>query len=365
MDLASHKFISLFDPEQAEELCKAAILEKFNRKTILFEEGEKSDCLYLILEGLVEFKKNVGENRYETLTQAGPNSFFGELGILDGQPRSTQAIVFKGSTLAKIPDYRMMKVLDGMKGSKAIEIFSYMTQRLRDSTEQYIKQVVHKQKMVLLGEMVNTVIHDFKSPLSSITLASGMVKEQHSDEDTIEWCDLIRIQAQRIADMAEEFLEFTQGESALNKHPMKLEKAFQYFERLNRVYLSQANVELTIDCDENIILNADENKLLRVWQNLVGNAVEAFMERGGKIEIRARIEDDRVKTIVRDNGPGIPEEIGDRLFESFVTYGKRGGTGLGTAIAKSIVDAHGGKISFESIRDRGTTFYISLPLYRG
>ncbi|MDY6939016.1 MAG: ATP-binding protein [Cyanobacteriota bacterium] len=365
MDLASHKFILLFDPEQAEELCQAAIIEKFTHKTVLFKEGEKSDCLYLILEGSVEFQKQVGENRYQTLTQAGPNAFFGELGLLDGQPRSAHAIVFEDSILAKIPDYRMMKVLDGMKGSKAIEIFSYMTQRLRDSTEQYIKQVVHKQKMVLLGEMVNTVIHDFKSPLSSITLASGMLKEQHDDEDTIEWCDLIKAQAQRIADMAEEFLEFTQGEAALNKKPMKLADALRYFERLNRVYLNQASVELTIDCDENIILNADENKLLRVWQNLVGNAVEAFMERGGKIEILARAKGREVETIVRDNGPGIPEEIKSRLFESFVTYGKRGGTGLGTAIAKSMIDAHDGRISFESNPDGGTTFHIYLPLYPG
>jgi signal transduction histidine kinase len=65
---------------------------------------------------------------------------------------------------------------------------------------------------------------------------------------------------------------------------------------------------------------------------------------------------------IRDNGPGIPEVIRDRLFEAFVTHGKHSGTGLGTAIAKSIIDAHGGQISFQSNCQEGTTFYIRLPL---
>jgi signal transduction histidine kinase len=361
MDLKSHKFISFFEPEQAAELCRVAIIETFPNQTVIFDEGDLSDFLYLVLEGQVEFRKHIGSNQYQTLTQALPNSFFGELGILDGQPRSTQAIVCDQATLAKIPGHSLMEILDSTRGSVAIKLFSYMIQRLRESTEDYVKQIVHKEKMVLLGEMLNTVIHDFKSPLSGINLASGMIKELHPDEETVEWCDLIQAQAQRMSAMVEEFLEFVRGNAVLNRQPVNLARALKRFERLNRVYFQEAQVEFVIQTAD-VVVNADENKLLRVIQNLVGNAVEAFKGCGGRVELTVWANEEEVQIQIHDNGPGIPEAIRERLFEAFVTYGKHSGTGLGTAIAKSIVDAHGGQISFQSNGEEGTTFYIRLPL---
>ncbi|HAJ62933.1 MAG TPA: cyclic nucleotide-binding protein [Cyanobacteria bacterium UBA8543] len=362
MDLESHKFISFFEPEQAAELCRVAIVEHFPNQTVLFEEGDISDFLYLVLAGQVEFRKYIGSNHYQPLTKAFPNSFFGELGVLDGQPRSTQAVVCEEAILAKIPGRSLMEVLDQTKGSVAIKLFSYMIQRLRDSTEEYVQQIVHKEKMVLLGEMLNTVIHDFKSPLSGINLASGMVKEQHPDEETVEWCDLIQAQAQRMSTMAEECLEFVKGNAVLNIKPINLAQALQRFEKLNRVYFQEAQVEFVMQV-EDVMVNADENKLLRVVQNLVSNAVEAFNGRGYcRVELKAFVSEDEVQIMIHDNGPGIPEQIKDRLFEAFVTFGKHSGTGLGTAIAKSIIDAHGGRIAFQSSCYEGTTFYINLPL---
>src|SRR5919199_941817 len=118
MDLKSHKFISFFEPEQAAELCRVAIVENFPNQTVLFEEGDISDFLYLVLAGQVEFRKHIGSNHYQSLTKAFPNSFFGELGVLDGQPRSTQAIVCEEATLAKIPAPKLMEILDRTKGTK-------------------------------------------------------------------------------------------------------------------------------------------------------------------------------------------------------------------------------------------------------
>lgn len=362
MELKSHKFVSFFEPEQAAALCCIAIVENLPDRAIIFDEGDSSDFLYLVLAGQVEFRKRIAPNQYQTLTKALPNGFFGELGILDGEPRSTQAIVCQEATLAKIPGQGLMNILENTKGSVAIKLFGYMIQRLRDSTDDYVKQVVRKQKMVLLGEMLNTVIHDFKSPLSGINLASGMIKELYpEDEETVEWSNLIQAQAHRMSIMAEEFLEFVRGNTVLNKQPINLTQSMQRFERLNRVYFQEAQVEFVIEI-EDVVVHVDENKLLRVIQNLVGNAVEAFKGNGGRVEFKAWINESDVNIKIHDNGPGIPEAIKDRLFEAFVTYGKHSGTGLGTVIAKSIVDAHGGEISFESSCEEGTTFYIRFPV---
>jgi signal transduction histidine kinase len=363
MDLESHKFISFFKPEQAAELCQMAIVETLSEGAIIFEEGDTSDFLYLILDGQVEFRKRIGYNQYQTLTKGFTNGFFGEMGILDGQPRSAQAIVSEKVILAKVSRKNLMNVLDSIQGSEAVKIFSYMTQRLRESTEDYVKQVLHREKMVLFGEMVNTIIHDFQSPLSSIHLASSMISEQHPDEDTVDLCASITEQAQRMSNMAAEFLEFARGNPAIRQSPVYLSAVIHNFERLNRIYFNQKSVEFIVKCDENILIYADENKLLRVLQNLVGNSVDAFRDRGGRVEICTTQNENHVKMTIYDNGPGIPAGIRDRLFEPFVTYGKGGGTGLGTAIAKSIIEAHKGTISFTSTPQEGTTFYVSLPLY--
>jgi signal transduction histidine kinase len=360
MDLASHRFISYFEQEQAELLCQVAEVQSFPQEKIVFEEGEIPDFLYLVLVGQVEFSKRTPEGKYQTVAIAKPNDFFGEFGVLDGQPRSARAVVCQNSTLAKISRETLMETLRIAKGSAVLHLFGYITQHLRSTTDQYVKQLVHKEKMVVVGEMVSTIIHDFKSPFTGIQLSSEMLKDLHPDEETAEWCELIQLQVQRMLGMADEVLEFSRGNATLHKKTFNLSQTLQQFEKLNRVYFNSANVDLVIHSAD-VMIEADENKILRVLQNLVGNAVEAFDGKGGKVEVKIEADGTWAKILIADNGPGIPESIREHLFDAFITFGKRGGTGLGTAIAKSIVDAHGGNISFESPAFQGTTFCLKLP----
>ncbi len=361
MDLASHRFISYFDIPEAQQLCDLAVVEQFTDQSIIFEEGEDPSFLYLVLEGQVEFKKQASLNQYQTVAVANTNDFFGEFGVLDGQPRSARAMAAGQVKLAKISRPDLMEILSNAKGKVILNLFSYIIHHLRVTTNQYVNQLVRKEKMELVGEMVNTILHDFRSPFTGIQLSSAMLKEMHPDEETQEWCDLISMQIQRMLGMAEEVLEFAKGTTVLYRKPVTVAKMLQYFEKLNRVYFQSTQVEFSVKAEEDCIIYVDENKLIRVFQNLVGNAVEAFEKPGGKIVITATGTEEWVKIAIADNGPGIPDAIREHLFDAFVTYGKRSGTGLGTAIAKSIIDAHGGKIEFKSIPQEGTTFYILLP----
>lgn len=363
MDIQSHQFIAFFEPEQAEELSARAIIETFSDHVVIFEEGEVSDYLYLVLEGTVLFRKHTINDHYQIVAQANSNDFFGEFGILDGKPRSAQAMVCEGATLAKFPRNVLIEILNNTKGETVLHLFNFIIQRLRTTTEEFVKQVTYKDKMVLLGEMVNTIIHDFKSPLSSINLSSSMLREMYeSDEDTLEWCDLIQQQSIRMTAMAEELLEFSRGSANLCKQDINLTAALYRFEKLNRIYFNQANVNFVLSCPEILTIEADENKLMRALQNLVVNAVEALDDNhGGEIHMTATEGKLGATIAIQDNGPGIPVEIRETFFEAFVTYGKRRGTGLGTAIAKSIIDAHQGQIRFETEVGKGTTFFIQLP----
>ncbi|MBK9288690.1 MAG: ATP-binding protein [Flavobacteriales bacterium] len=107
---------------------------------------------------------------------------------------------------------------------------------------------------------------------------------------------------------------------------------------------------------------ADREHLLRVFNNLLKNAVQAIPEgREGHIDVRLREQDGHALATVTDNGSGIPERIHDRIFTpSFTT--KNSGMGLGLAMVKRIVEQAGGSVRFESREEEGTTFFVVLPL---
>jgi signal transduction histidine kinase len=110
-------------------------------------------------------------------------------------------------------------------------------------------------------------------------------------------------------------------------------------------------------CNTQSMIYVDPDKIIRVFMNIMKNALEA-MKKGGKFSLIADQANGEVIFKLSDNGQGIPPEIRDRLFDSFVTSGKEGGTGLGLAIVKKLVDQHKGRIEVESELNEGTTFKI-------
>jgi two-component system phosphate regulon sensor histidine kinase PhoR len=113
-------------------------------------------------------------------------------------------------------------------------------------------------------------------------------------------------------------------------------------------------------------VRADTGRLEQVLGNLVDNAIK-YGRPGGKVTVRARITDgEQVEVFVRDDGPGIPPEALDRVFERFYRVDKarsreQGGTGLGLSIVKHIVQSHGGRVWVESSLGNGATFFFTLP----
>ena len=128
-----------------------------------------------------------------------------------------------------------------------------------------------------------------------------------------------------------------------------------------RQEFSGSEINLALEILGNPTVSLDHRKMERVVLNLTGNARDA-MKGSGKLAIEADLADGRAVLRVRDTGPGLPEEIRDRLFEPFATHGKEHGTGLGLAICKQFVEAHGGEIEVESQPGEGTTFTIWLPV---
>jgi signal transduction histidine kinase len=160
--------------------------------------------------------------------------------------------------------------------------------------------------------------------------------------------------------MQKEVLEFARGERTLFIRRVYLHRFFADLQQQLSYELDGRAIELEMDVDNKVVARFDENRVARAVQNLARNAVEAMAEKGGVLRIEARMDGDDLLIAVSDTGPGIPEAVLGRLFESFVTLGKPEGTGLGLAIVKKIVDEHGGRIeTFSS--DAGARFEMRLP----
>ena len=120
-----------------------------------------------------------------------------------------------------------------------------------------------------------------------------------------------------------------------------------------------SGVDLHIDVAEDVELPLDRSPMERVFQNLIGNAIEAMPE-GGTVRVHAQNTGESVTVFVQDTGPGIPPGIAANLFQPFVTAGKKNGVGLGLALSRKTVQLHGGDLSAEPVAV-GACFRLRLP----
>ena len=157
-------------------------------------------------------------------------------------------------------------------------------------------------------------------------------------------------------------LAFARGETTILVRKVYLNRFLDQVVHQLRHSLEGRGVELALEPSYAGAAYFDEQKMLRLAQNLANNAADAMPD-GGRFEIATRADDDHLYLDFADDGPGIPEELEGRLFDMFESA-REEGTGLGLAIVKKIVDEHGGVISYETSRGGGTTFTVKLPRSR-
>jgi signal transduction histidine kinase len=224
-------------------------------------------------------------------------------------------------------------------------------------------QARDQERMAIVGRLASTIAHDIRNPLSIISGYAQLVAETHPDAR--EHADVICAEAERVSGMFGELLEFVRGtDEGLTVRPYSLGAFFAELFRVIERDFRLSGIRLETDIRWNGALPISRPKLLQACLNISGNAREAMGSRG-VFTVAAREEDGDAVITFTDTGPGIPKEIRARLFEPFVTHGRKTGAGLGLAIAKKIVEAHGGSISAEDgPGEIGTRITIRLPIPR-
>jgi signal transduction histidine kinase len=360
MEAPVHRFLNGFTRAARERLVGCMIREEHPDGAYLFHQGDAADGVYLVLSGQVEIVRTAGAQE-KILDTIQPDDYFGEVAVLDGYGRSTTARARGATSIGKIPGAILLEVLSTGPGAMTLGLVQHVMTHLRKATDLVVSEVVHKQKLSLVGEMATSLMHDLRTPVSSIRLSADLISTTSRDGKIPQWCDGIRLQCDRLVGMAAELMEFSRGESKLALSRTSTTLFLEQFQLLNAEGLASTGIEICLEAVPAGI-EIDSMRLQRVMQNLVTNAVEALQTTPKpRIEVRAWLQDSIFHLAVGDNGPGIPEAIQGQIFEPFVTHGKSKGVGLGMAIARNIVTAHGGTITFETAAGRGTSFLVALP----
>ncbi len=222
-------------------------------------------------------------------------------------------------------------------------------------------QVASAEKMSTIGKMSSLIIHDVKNSLAVIHgYASIIDMKIGEDEFLTAQIGKIKDKVFDTNEMLMEILAFAKGQEQLLLRPTSISEILDDVKTENTHDLSLKKIEVSINCGFEKNFNLDRNQIKRAINNLFINAIQA-LEENGKIDLVSIEHPKNIEIQIRDNGNGIPVEIRDTLFEPFTTFGKAKGSGLGTAIAKRIVEAHKGSINLETKTDEGTVFKIFLP----
>jgi signal transduction histidine kinase len=230
---------------------------------------------------------------------------------------------------------------------------------MRSSLAVAQRELVRAERLSAVGQAASGIVHDFKQPMTVIRARMDLLEEEKDDPAAQEEdLQAIRDEIDRITRMMQEILDFARGEDRITMTVGSIGSLLNDVADRYRAQLDAQRTTLELELGYPGEWRLDFPRTSRVIENLIHNSATALGS-GGTIWLRSRESHDELLIEVADDGPGIDESLQDRLFEPFVTTGKREGTGLGLAIARSFTERQGGRIRFAT-SPAGTTFVLEF-----
>lgn len=228
---------------------------------------------------------------------------------------------------------------------------------------------VENSRLYQQADLLNELVHELRTPLASVlTIAYLLKRNDLTDEQRQQFAESIAEEVTRMNDMASSYLEYSRLEAGrLTFSPTTFDLRTMLSEccRIFQPKADELGIQIHFSqCDQPLLLTADQNKIKQVVINLLNNAIK-YNQSGGQVIIRAWGNGQTVGFAIQDNGLGISDTDLPHLFEKFFRAHNiqetHPGTGLGLSICKRIVEIHGGMINAQSQLNTGSTFTVELP----
>jgi signal transduction histidine kinase len=250
--------------------------------------------------------------------------------------------------------------------------FNDMTRRVQHRNAQLAEQNARlRESERLKAELISIVSHELRTPLASVLgFTSLLLQRDFEDAERKRYLQIVDAQSRRLSDLLNDFLDaqhVEEGRLEMSFEPLDLAALLREQAQLFAGQSEAHEIHLDLD-DEPFLIVGDRDRLGQVLANLLSNAIK-YSPDGGVVRLRGERDDGVVRVQVQDEGRGIPRAEQQRIFTKFyrgdASASGIGGTGLGLALAREIVEAHGGNIGFDSETGTGSTFWFEVPTDRG
>ena len=238
-----------------------------------------------------------------------------------------------------------------------------------------IEDITERKRMEQIkNEFISTVSHELRTPLTSVSGALGLVLSGRMGEIPEKAEKLLATahrNSQRLALLINDLLDIEKmaaGKLHFDMQAQPIDPILEQALEENKAYGAEHRVKIELTGHSDAHVWVDEQRLKQVLANLLSNAIK-FSPEGGMVTIETQANEDHVTVGVIDQGSGIPEEFQHKIFQRFAQADssdtrQKGGTGLGMAITRELVEQMQGSIDFESTEGKGTRFYFQLPLVK-
>lgn len=364
VSLESCKLFQGLPVAELESLRQVTRERTYGMGETIFKQGEAGDGIYVVKGGEIHIAVVASSGELRVVSKLGPGELFGEMAVLDSDPRSATALAGETTIVYFISRGDLLEMLNRTP-KLSMGLVREISGRLRHFNSQYIREVLDAERLALVGRFASAIVHDIKNPLHVISLSAELAAAPNASQESRNTSKArISKQVDRISTMVNELLEYARGSNAGSVSLSRINYA-QFVQQIvedMRQELGLRGVVIHLDgAVPPATVQINEERLTRVFYNLFGNAADATGS-GGRIFVRVKIASDHVVTEVEDTGSGIAPEIADKLFQAFVTYGKANGTGLGLTISKKTIEDLGGNITVHNSPRGGAVFSFTLPI---
>lgn len=383
------------DDDELEEIANLTRFRDYPADHVLCHEGEYEQVIYIIADGNVVISLNLGEEEGERILRiGGKGDVIGEMGLIQKAPRSATVRTTTACTMLEMDEDDFESILS-RSPRLTIDLMRITIDRLRENDQVAIADLRKSNKVLRLMdrnklEFIQVTAHELRTPLTVLKGYANMlqsfpdIKENTAISEVLEG---INKGANRMHEIVNLMLDVTRIDAEILKVgsvPVPVKQIVGDVAQSLIQAAVERKIELSIEHQPDTPnINADPNLIEKALYQLIINAIK-YTPDGGKVLISTRpimMDDDKkgVEIAIRDTGIGLDEEHHELIFEKFYQVGsvavhssgkttfKGGGPGLGLAIVRGVVRAHGGKVWVESagvdeVNFPGSIFYIQLPI---